>query len=463
MTRFPVPPAFLPGLLLSLWLSVCAVPSYAQATAEAEPTSLAPVANPTVSSPVTGITFADAPRMLPVDTRFSQAIQTVGFDVGLTCQQIEAYGWKIGANEQTRVNNIFGDTAEQLANLGYSVLPQNPGSAAADITVYTASKPGQDVLFTWSAGKAGLLLLLCDARGAGDKKGFGPAPGTVNYNNRADAGETLAATGNPNDIIGEWPGTYSCLGQGPAGGTLTISRVKADKSGYAVSGMFSFYPLSDKNPNMVRGSYRLAGRYDVRTHRALLEPGLWIQRPNGFSNAPLIAEFDTAGAARVSALFQGTTGCTSFEGNLRADSAERAASKAYDEAAPVIVATKAPVKKKKTVKKAAMKVAPAMTAPATDATAATTTTVTTTVTTPAVATTDVPGSTATTSPAAAATPTTAPVVTTVTTTSEAPAAPTTPAADTISPPSMAAPAVAPTAPAASEPPVTVPATPPAAQ
>ena len=443
----------------------------------AAPTPLTPpasaagtMADATVSSPVTGITFEDAPRLLPVDSRFSQAIQTIGFDVGLTCQQIEAYGWKIQPNEQTRVNNIFADVAQELASLGYSVLPQNPGSAAADITVFTASRgsgdAGQTVLFTWSAGKAGLLLLLCEARGDITKQGFGPAPGSVAYNGRAgadgtgaDGTTTPAMVGKPADIIGEWPGTYSCLGQGPAGGTLTISRVARDKSGYAVSGIFGFYPISDKNPGMVHGSYRVAGRYDPLTRRALLEPQRWLQRPPGFTYAPLIAEFDIANIsnARVSALFQGTTGCTSFEGNLRANSAERAASKAADEPAPAPAAAASTVRKKKAVKKPAAKA---------HAANAKTTTMTTTNATPAspaaapaaTPAADVPGSTAATSPAVTA----APAVATVTTTSEAPAAPA--AADAVTPPSMAAPApTAAAAPAPAETPVTVPPAPPAAQ
>ncbi len=160
-------------LAVSLLALALATPALArEAKAPATP-------QPTVSSPVSGITFQDAPRALPVDSHFSQAIQTIAVDVGLSCEQVESYGWSVAPGDQERVNRIFTQTAQELARLGYSVAPQSPGSAAADITVYTATRPDKTVLFTWSAGPSGLLLLTCDARLTGmvdtSKRGFDPS------------------------------------------------------------------------------------------------------------------------------------------------------------------------------------------------------------------------------------------------------------------------------------------------
>ena len=319
------PQTLLSFLLLPL-LAV-ALPACAQDTAP-DAAQVAPT--PIVSSPVSGIVFSDAPRILPVDSRFAQAIETIGFDLGLSCGQVESYGWALGATEQDRVNGIFTNAAQELSSLGYAVQPQSPPSATTDLTVYTATRPDRTVLFTWSAGSNGLLLLLCDAQSGVVSQGFGPAPGTVHRPAPAMSLPGMPAPINPQDLVGDWQGTYSCMSQGPAGATLTISRVRPDQTGTAISGSFSFYPLDDKTPDAPHGSYRVSGRLDPESGRAILDPGVWTDRPPGFTSAPLIAEF-TPAEQRVSATFQGTVGCTSVEATYKPGSATAAAAKAVAE------------------------------------------------------------------------------------------------------------------------------------
>lgn len=308
-------------------------------------------AAPIISSPISGVVFHDAPKILPVDSRFSQAVQTIGFDIGLTCGQVESYGWNVAIGDQDRVNAIFTDTARELARLGYMVTPQSPGSAAADITVYTASRSDKNVLFTWSAGNAGLLLLMCDGQQNGQGSDTGLTPGFGPAKKPADAAEGIHNFGlkpaiaqplmRPQNMVGEWIGTYSCVDQGASGGTLSISRVRKERNGYTLNGVFSFYPLAGKNPDLPRGSYRVTGRFDEETQRAILEPGAWLQRPKDFYNAVMITQFNLE-QGRSSSIFQGTTGCTSFEAAYKTGSADRAAKKAWDET---------PKKKKKPVVK----------------------------------------------------------------------------------------------------------------
>lgn len=350
---------------LLLALNFMAFPAISHAQVQSEPPRAA-----IVSSPVSGVVFEDAPRILPIDSRFSQAIQTIAFDVGLTCEQVESYGWTIGANEQDRVNTIFTQTAQELARLGYSVIPQSPGSASADITVFTATRPDKNVLFTWSAGNSGLLLLMCDARsfnnGEVTKRGFGPGAAAATSAARANAQEA-AATHEPAELVGEWSGTYSCLGQGPTGGTLTISRVTRDRDGFAVSGTFGFYPLKDKNPEVPRGLYRVRGRYDPVHQRAILEPGAWLQHPADYYNAVMVTEFNLD-QKRTSGVFQGTTGCTSFEAAYKDGSADRAAAKALPDEEDTKAVKKVVKPKAKPKAKPVAETAPAVTTPAADAT-----------------------------------------------------------------------------------------------
>ena len=271
-----------------------------------------------VKSAISGINFKDAPEVLPVEERYSQAIQTIAADLGNSCQQIESYGWSIDPSQQARVNAIFTDTAKELSRLGYSVSAQSPGSAAADITVYSATRAGRNLLLTWSAGKDKLLLLMCQTQG--------------------EISGTAAKAENPallqaDDLIGDWDGTYSCSHQGQTGGTITVTRVVKERDGYGLTGIFSFYPTA-KNPNEPRGSYRLKGHFDEAQQRAIFEPTSWIQKPAGYGNAMMIANFN-ADQKHVTALYEGISGCTSFEGQYKAGSADRASRKYFDESKPI--------------------------------------------------------------------------------------------------------------------------------
>jgi hypothetical protein len=290
-------------------------------------------------SSVSNISFTDAPKRLPIDTRFSQAIQTIAFNLNLSCRQIEAYGWTLSPSEQTRVDAIFTDAATQLANAGYTVKPQNPAAAAEDITVYTATQresPTDHLLFMWSAGDAGLLLLLCDAKGSAE-----PAATNGNATRAPALPENVPyVDSNPTRLVGEWMGRYTCRSQGPTSATLTITKAHMGTShdDHRLDGVFSFYPSPD-NPGVAAGSYRVMGTYDDATQQATFSPGAWQQQPIGYTSHPFIAYFDLQ-RERVSMIFQETTGCTSFEAGLK--------SRSTNAAEP---AKKPAKKKKKAVKK----------------------------------------------------------------------------------------------------------------
>lgn len=279
------------------------------------------------SSAVAGISFSEPAASLPIDTRFSQSIQTVAFDLGLTCGQIEAYGWSMGANDQARVDALFTNTAVELNKQGYRVQPQNPSSVGEDITVYTATRADDartSKLFVWSAGDAGLLLLLCDAKG--DLPQEPAATGTLGNTGTAGfAGyESMPADIDPAKLVGVWEGTYTCRAQGQTGGKLTISKVKAGagENEHTVEGIIDFFPTA-KNPNVERGSYKVSGTFNSVTQQGYFDPGKWLKQPKGYIAKPLITYFDLA-RGNVSAIFQDTTGCTSFEARLKPDSAEEA-------------------------------------------------------------------------------------------------------------------------------------------
>jgi len=300
------------------------------------------------SSSISGINFADAPRQLPIDTRFSEAIQTVAFDLDLTCRQIEAYGWTMKQNEQDRVDGIFTNAATDLAAQGYIVKPQNPASAAEDITVYTATRANnaQDhLLMMWSAGEAGLLLLMCDAKGSGEQVQMSSANDAPSF---PDA--TPYVDANPTKLIGEWMGRYTCRTQGQTGATLTVTHAKVGSShdNHAIEGVFSFYPTPD-NPGVASGSYRVSGTYDETTQQAFFTPTQWLQRPEGYGYNPFVVYFDVQ-RQRLSAIFQDTTGCTSFEAGLKEGSAAAATSMGKE-----TTKKKAPARKKAAPKKVVAK------------------------------------------------------------------------------------------------------------
>lgn len=291
----------------------------------------------TSTSSVTGINFAEPATSLPIDTRFSQSIQTVAFDLGLTCGQIEALGWSMGAHDQARVDALFTNTAVELNKLGYRVTPQDPSVAAEDITVYTATQADDTnahKLFVWSAGDAGLLLLVCDAKGqlAGQQTTTLGGVGSGMRDEGASSGfgsyQSTPADIDPKKLIGVWEGTYTCRSQGQTGGRLTISKVSASgaENEHAVEGLLDFFP-TPKNPNVERGSYKISGSFNSVTQQAYFEPGKWLKQPAGYISKPIIAYFDVM-RGDVSAIFQDTTGCTSFEAHLKAGSAAEAASQA---------------------------------------------------------------------------------------------------------------------------------------
>lgn len=330
---------------------VCGAPIMAQA-GELQTRPLTTVS----TSSISGVKLAEPAITLPIDTRFSQSIQTVAFDLGLTCGQIEALGWSMGPTDQGRVDTLFTNTAVELNRLGYTVTPQDPAVAAEDITVYTATKPDDTrahKLFVWSAGDAGLLLLTCDAKGqlhntaadVGGMKDDGAATGFGSY-------QSAPASIDPKKLIGVWEGTYTCRSQGQTGGRLTISRVKASgaEDEHAIEGVLDFFP-TPKNPNVDTGSYKVSGTFNSVTQQSYLEPGKWLKQPKDYIAKPIIAYFNVP-RGEVSAIFQDTTGCTSFEAHLKAGSAAEAA--AHD----------APVKKKPKKKK---KPAPKPVEPAPDA------------------------------------------------------------------------------------------------
>lgn len=110
-----------------------------------------------------GITFDDPPMRLPVTPNLQQALNQIAGDIGKHCTTQEAYGWRLQQTEQQRVNGIFSDAAAKLGAAGYNLAPQTPPSATRDITIFLAQRPAQDLLFLWSAGELGLVLLVCDA------------------------------------------------------------------------------------------------------------------------------------------------------------------------------------------------------------------------------------------------------------------------------------------------------------
>lgn len=113
-------------------------------------------------SALAGISFTDPPIQLPVTESFEDAMLNVATDLQRRCRTIEAYGWRLRQAEQKRVNDIFDSTALQLGAGKYKLQPRTPRSASPEVTVFTADKPDKSLLFLWSAGELGLVLLICD-------------------------------------------------------------------------------------------------------------------------------------------------------------------------------------------------------------------------------------------------------------------------------------------------------------
>ena len=117
-------------------------------------------------SALAGISFTDPPIQLPVTENFEDAMLNVATDLQRRCRTIEAYGWRLRQAEQKRVNDIFDSTALQLGAEKYKLVPRTPRSASPEVTVFTADKSDKSLLFLWSAGELGLVLLICDTNTA---------------------------------------------------------------------------------------------------------------------------------------------------------------------------------------------------------------------------------------------------------------------------------------------------------
>jgi len=309
-------------------------------------------------SPLMGFAFDDRPLLLPVQRNFQMAMLTASSELGRSCGRMEAYGWRMSASEQQRVNQIFNNTVERLRGLGYSIEALAPPSLSRDITLFSADRPDKHFLLMWSAGEIGLVMTLCQTT----------APIAATYKPRAAAWPTIQTF--PQDIVkstiapparvpahvasgkftpvGNWVGSYTCP-QGYTGATLHIAGMHNNN----FTGDFHFYPTS-KNRYVAAGRFMIYGQYDPGSQRILINPGKWIQHPKGVYTTVMVGGFDPI-ARTFSAYFQGVTGCTSFEAK-------------YSSGAPE---EKAQHKKKtgKHVKKAAVrKVAPEATAPAPAAT-----------------------------------------------------------------------------------------------
>lgn len=111
-----------------------------------------------------GISFDDPPLALPVTPNLQQALNQIAGDIGRHCTTSAAYGWRLAQTEQQRVNTIFSNTAAHLNAAGFNLAPQTPPSATRDITIFLAQHSNRELLFMWSAGELGLVLLVCDAQ-----------------------------------------------------------------------------------------------------------------------------------------------------------------------------------------------------------------------------------------------------------------------------------------------------------
>jgi len=317
-------------------------------------------------SALSGIVFDDKPLSLPIQRNFQMAMITASSEVGRSCGAMEAYGWRLGQTEQSRVNQIFNNSVDQLRAQGFNVETRKSNTISRDITLFTADSADKHLLFMWSAGEIGLVLVMCETPApVGGRLGqltenssrISPARGAL-----SSAGEAFAekmAAGNKSRAailsrpvsggsglyqmgstpVGDWVGTYSCA-QGATGGTLSVEHIKGDR----FDGKFSFYPVGN-SLHVPRGSYTVYGEYDASSQRVLINPGKWIQRPSGYYNTIMIGSFDVA-ASTFSGYFQGITGCTSFEAHYVPSRVAASVEKGG------VVKSKATTAKKRAVKKA---------------------------------------------------------------------------------------------------------------
>jgi hypothetical protein len=314
-------------------------------------------------SPIAGISFDDRPLLLPVQRNFQMAMLTASSELGRTCGHIESYGWRMKTNEQGRVNQIFNNTVDRLRAQGFAVESKAPTSVSKDVTLFTADRPDKHLIFLWSAGEIGLVMVLCETSApltdtlvrtghpepqpvpGGASQGTLQLPASQSYPEMAYPVKArseplqLTRTGRPAytsfSPLGDWVGVYSCA-QGTTGGTLQIEHVQGER----FDGIFRFYP-TPKNPTVPTGKYRVYGEYDRDSQRILINPGKWLQRPKDYYNTIMIGSFDPVGKT-FSGFFQGITGCTSFEAKYSPDSAEIIG----EQREPAKAHLKKPVKKK---------------------------------------------------------------------------------------------------------------------
>ena len=294
-------------------------------------------------SKVAGINFGDKPFLLPVQRNFQMAMLVASSELGRSCGKMEAFGWQMDAKEQARVNQIFNDTVDSMRSQGYVVEAKAPASVARDVTLFTADRTDKHVLFMWSAGEVGLVLVACETsaplpatRTAVPTEASAPvATGPFVEANKAPPSAASKTASKNFSPVGSWIGTYTCA-QGTTGGTLRITR----EHGGQVDGVFRFYPTV-KNPYVPSGSYQVFGDYDADSQRILLNPGKWLQKPENYAATILIGSFDPL-TKTFSAYFQGVNGCTSFEASYNPTAGS-------DEDVPAPVKKK-PVKKAKKAK-----------------------------------------------------------------------------------------------------------------
>lgn len=306
-------------------------------------------------SPLTGVSFDDRPLLLPVQRNFQMAMLTSSTQIGRSCGRMEAYGWRTAQTEQRRVNLIFSNTVDRLRGLGYAVEAQTPSSISKDITLFTADRPDKHFLFMWSAGEIGLVMVLCessppltgrmaDIYNAAPAHVIVPPPEDVLQSTL----ETPSAPPKGRKVpdanaflpVGDWTGDYTCM-RGYTGATMHIDKFKGDD----FQGTFRFYP-TPKNPYIPKGSYEIYGQYDRGSKRILINPGKWLEHPNGTYKTIIIGSFDPA-QRHFSGFFEGIMGCTSFEakydGKIVALPAQKTSQKHVKSLHKKVSAKKAPV------------------------------------------------------------------------------------------------------------------------
>jgi hypothetical protein len=303
---FPVPAMLKTLALVALLSGAALVP----ASVRANDLPLA------AGSPLAGFSFDDRPLLLPVQRNFQMALLTASSELGRSCGKMEAYGWRMGATEQQRVNQIFNNTVDRLRGLGYSVESQAPSSVSNDITLFTADRADKHFMFMWSAGEIGLAMVLCESTAPVGSRLNPKSPAVQVFPQTNDVlaaelqtpvqGQSRRAMSENFTPVGDWVGSYTCK-QGYTGGTLRIAKLNGEN----FTGYFHFYPTT-KNPYVPDGRYEVYGQYDRASQRILINPGKWLERPKNYYDTIMVGSFDPM-THTFSAYFQGINGCTSFE------------------------------------------------------------------------------------------------------------------------------------------------------